>query len=320
MQTVETQGGEQAGAGFLPFTAAVEEREPELTVLSFGGGQDSWAILLMLVFNPAFRKKYAPGRLLVLMCDTGDEAPETYLFLSYVKRFCARHGVEFVFITNDMGYHTAAWMSLPDFNRRTRTAGMRANATKSCTANLKINVFYRFLEVWLGREYGVPVGRKVGFHRFKDRHGPVRVLIGLAAGEERRLAKKIKLPLWRRATVEQMHPLMDEGMGRVEAQAYARSAGEPVPVPSNCMRCPFLNEMELLLLARKYPFYYEEWVEMERAKFEKFAHLGEKNYGVFGKRSLPETLVRAEAKYGHMSTHELEAERMLRGHCVKSAY
>ena len=48
-----------------------------LTVLSFGGGQDSTTIIEKIIDDEAFRRRYVEGRLLVVMSDTGDEFPET---------------------------------------------------------------------------------------------------------------------------------------------------------------------------------------------------------------------------------------------------
>lgn len=59
-----------------------EKTYSPLTILSFGGGQDSTTILYKLVFDADFKARYAPGDLLVLMADTGNEHPETY---SHVK-------------------------------------------------------------------------------------------------------------------------------------------------------------------------------------------------------------------------------------------
>ncbi len=49
-----------------------------LTVLAFGGGQDSTAILYRIALDKAFRSRYVKGDLLVLMSDTGNEHPHTY--------------------------------------------------------------------------------------------------------------------------------------------------------------------------------------------------------------------------------------------------
>src|SRR5262252_1824760 len=80
-----------------------------LTILSFGAGQDSTAIFFKLIYDAAFRAQYAPGKLLVIMADTQDEHPDTYAHVEVIKRIAGEHGIEFVHLTSDMGYHTTGW-------------------------------------------------------------------------------------------------------------------------------------------------------------------------------------------------------------------
>jgi len=105
----------------------------QLTVLSFGGGQDSSALLEMILDDPDFRAKYAPNDLLVCMSDTGDEFDATYRHVRDVQARCKAAGVEFVFITSDMGYHSESWQSLRHFYRTKGTIGSKSYP-KTCTA------------------------------------------------------------------------------------------------------------------------------------------------------------------------------------------
>ena len=59
--------------------------EPRLVCLSYGAGQDSAAILTLLITDPAFRKRWAPHDLFVVFSDTGSEHPETYEHLGLAK-------------------------------------------------------------------------------------------------------------------------------------------------------------------------------------------------------------------------------------------
>ena len=307
------------GAQIIPFPAKAKQ-QPELTVLSFGGGQDSTAILDLLVFDKGFRRRYAPGRLLVVMADTGDEHPATVAHTAYIKQFCEKHGVEFVLITPDMGFHSEKWTDLRGFYRRTNTVGSKA-FPKTCTDKLKLVPIYRFLESWLGTHYGVQVGRKKGFREFVEAYGKIRVLIGIAKGEEKRMAAPgMDAQPWKRDCIETEYPLVDRGMDRQACQDYIRSVGEPVPFPSNCILCPFMNEIEMLWLYRFMHADYLDWVEIERNKLEANRHMGEKNLGVWGKKTLPEKMAEVLTKHGHMSDEELNTYKMSHGHCVMSKY
>lgn len=83
----------------------------KLTFLFFGAGQDSSALLEMLLDDKVFRDQYAPNDFLVLMSDTGDEFDATYKHVRLVQTRCVEAGVEFVFLTSDMGYHSPNWKS-----------------------------------------------------------------------------------------------------------------------------------------------------------------------------------------------------------------
>jgi len=110
------------------------------------------------------------------------------------------------------------------------------------------------------------------------------------------------------------------GMDRAACQDYIQSVGYKVPIPSNCMRCPFLSEEELLWLYRFRREIYDEFVELERIKIENNQHMGEKNYGVWPNRLLPHVLEDAQRKHGHMTDEALWEYKMSHGHSVASKY
>ncbi len=307
--------------GNLPWLASEQELEPELTCLSYGIGQDSTAILYRLAYDPAFRKMYAPRRLLILASDTGDEHDHTYQYLDHVRDFCAEHQLEFYFITPEMGFHNRTWQTLQAHYDLTSTCGSKA-FRKSCTDTLKLTPFYAFLEKWIEREYKIPASRKKGLIRFARRFGhPIRVIVGIAKGEESRVADPSKeTKRWRRLAIQMSYPLIAEGMGRQECQEYIRRVDQPVPYPSACRRCPYTNEIELVWLHRHDPETLADWIRQEQNKLDKFAHLGEKNYGVWGRRTLPEVLRDALAKYGGWSDEAINDHKFSHGHCVASKY
>lgn len=292
----------------------------ELTILSFGGGQDSTALLYKYAFDPEFRRRYAPKDFLVVMAATLDEHPETNSHVEAVKQFCVEQAIEFVHITPDMGYHGGKWQGYRQFLNATSTCGSKA-FRKTCTDNLKIKPIYRFLENWIGASYGVEVGRKQGFYNFAERYGKVRMLIGIAKGEESRCGEALEK--WQRETVERVYPLIDLGMDRQACQDYIASCNKPVPPPSNCMLCPFMSEIELLWLFLNYTADFNAWVILEQNKIDRFRREGlpdDKNLGVWGRKLLPQKLAEAQARYGHMSHAQINEYKMSHGHCVKSKY
>lgn len=291
----------------------------EITVLSFGGGQDSTAILYLLIYSAAFRARYAPGKLLVVFSDTMDEHPQTYRHIEQVKILCNTHGIPFMHLRPEMGFH--GWEGLREFYRRTNTVGSKC-FMKTCTDNLKCKPIYSFLERHVGAEYNLPTGNKQGLVQFAKKYGRIHVLIGIARGEEKRIADpdKEQPQKWKRESINTVYPLVELGMDRADCQRIIKAFGHEVPLPSNCILCPFLSEIELVWLYRFMPDDYYDWVEIERNKFEKFKDKGDKNYGVWGRKPLPQVLEEALIKYGHYTDDQLWEFKMSHGHCVASKY
>lgn len=206
-------------------------REPEpLTVLSHWAGQDSTALLLMMLFNEDKRRRWAPGRFVAACADTGDEHPATLDHICEIADLCRSHTVEYHHITPDKGFHTAVWQSLIHFYRSGNRIGSKSYP-KSCTWNLKILVFYKFLEDKLASEYGVAHGKKKGLYEYVALAGQkIRVLIGVSAEEaKKRIDPGEKGPPWVVHNVERLYPLVELGMTRADCQDYIRSLGFTPP-------------------------------------------------------------------------------------------
>lgn len=292
-----------------------------LTMLSYGIGQDSWTILAKLALDREFRQRYAPGRLIVVASDTGNEHPDTYAHNECSKRFCESHGIEYVHITREMGFHSHGWQTLQFYFREKSNIASKAYP-KTCTDNLKIKPIYKFLENYIERVFGFKAGRKKGIKEFAEANGKIRVLIGIAKGEEGRVGKSDPHP-WMAKSLEKVYPLIDIGYGRAECQQWLKENQLPVPPPSNCIFCPFKSMIEVLWTSRFLPGQFAEWVELEQNKINAWAAKGtpaKENLGVNGLKLLPEYLAAAITKYGHMSDTELNDYRMSHGHLCGSAY
>lgn len=313
----------------------------ELTVLSYGGGQDSSAILEMLIDDKGFRNEYAPNRLLVVMSDTGDEFDETYAHVERTKQKCLDNGIEFVFITSDMGFHSESWLNLRHFYRTHTAIGSKAYP-KTCSDRLKIQPIYRFLEDWLSKNYGTTCNKKKGFYEFAATHGKINMMVGISKGEEKRASKSSDNPnKWYRENVTNIYPLLDKGMDRQACQDYLHSKDMYV-IPSNCKACPFLSLEELEYLRRFHPESLDEWVGLEAAKLKKHKAknavlvtdaegepvLGKnglpktknKNYGVFGVKPLTIKMEEAKKAFSDWSDDRVREYRYSHGHCVSTAY
>jgi 3'-phosphoadenosine 5'-phosphosulfate sulfotransferase (PAPS reductase)/FAD synthetase len=312
-----------------------------LTVLSFGGGQDSTALLELYLDDPKFRARFAPEDFLVVMSDTGDEFPDTYRHVEAMQAKCRAAGVEFVFITSDMGFHAKSWKSLRHFYRTHNTIGSKAYP-KTCSDRLKIQPIYRFLEHWLSDRYGVQCRNKQGIRQFAATYGKIRLMLGIASGEEKRVSDAANHSArWYRESIEHVYPLIELGMDRAACQDYLHGKGMTV-IPSNCRACPFLSLEELEYLRRFHPESLDDWVALEAAKLEKHRDknavivrdaggepvlrrdgtpkVQNKNYGVFGVTPLPVKIREAAERFKTWSDAEVAAYRYSHGHCTATVF
>lgn len=287
-----------------------------------GGGQDSVAILCLLAWRPGFREKYVgDAHLLTLMSDTGNEHKETDDYVrDHVPDLCSVANSEWVHIKPEMGFHAEHWRSWTDYFEHYTTIGSKAYP-KSCTDKLKLVPIYRFLEHYLFQHYGVQRTRKQGFYDYKFKFGRLKVMIGITKEEEsRRIGDRSGEPLWSQKCVDKVYPLVDLGMTRQHCQDLIRSYGRPVPLPSNCQMCPFVSHVELLWLWKFRRAEFDKWVAYESAKMERCRDLGDKNFGVFGRKTLLESLEEAKTKYVGWTDQQLWDYKMSHGHSVCSKH
>lgn len=312
-----------------------KESFSDLTILSMGLGQDSHAILFKIVFDAEFKARYAPHRLLVLFAETGNEHPHTYEYMENVtKPFCEEHGIEFVHIVPEMGYHGETWQSLThQWECGTPTIGSVAYP-KTCTHNLKLIPQYRFVEDYIAKHYkGIRNnGRKQGYVQFAKYYGKIRWLVGIAKGEESRVADaEAETALWKKQAITVEYPLIDVGFDRSGCQSYIKSVGFELPMPSNCMFCPYgCNGMELLWMYHSYPDRFYEWASYEQKKLD--AHYyAERNLGVSGKLhkdgdrkgtavTLIDMVEQYKREYPDVTLEQLQEYKWSHGHCVSSKY
>lgn len=302
-------------------------QEPQLTVLSFGGGQDSTTLLYLYAYDAEFRKAYAPNDFLVVMSDTGNEHDETYDHVQKIKNFCQMKEIPFVMITPEMGYHGNNWDTLTDQFEAKNTIGSKAYP-KTCTDRLKIKPIYKFLEDWIADKYDLARGRKKAFKEFAKVYGKINMMIGIAKGEETRMQQGESGEVWRDLSINTLYPLVDLGLDRQGCQDKIESYGHSIPMPSNCMFCPWLSEQELIWLDRFQPEKFAYWEELEANKIQANLHKGDSNLGVWGKYNkaedrtftLRDALEKAKEKFGHWDDDRLNEYKMSHGHCVASKY
>lgn len=289
-----------------------------LVVLSYGGGQDSTAIILREVETGEL------GINAVVFADTGNEHPHTYETVERVQALCRGAGIHFEWIRPGSEYHTPAWYSLTEQWHDKSVVGLARS--KACTDKLKLVPIYKWLNAYCAEILGERVqdNGKKNLVSFANRLGKVRMIIGISKGEEKRLGKEFPM-LWQRNSVVREYPLIDWGFDRAACQAFLEERHLLIGKvwPSNCMFCHFQSPAELLWLARRYPERFKEWSGFEARKVARFEAEGmdpKKNHGVYGAKLLPVKLIEAEEKFGHLSDQELDAHKYSHGHNITNSY
>lgn len=220
-------------------------------VLSYGGGLDSWVMLLEAVG----RGEHID---VVVFVDVGapghpGEWPSTYRHIDeVVKPFCARHGIRFVAITHEL-YPVRDAKSLFQW-LWDRDQIPVSGDDRICTIIAKVERF----EKWLDDTYpGQEVTVWVGFDAAEEK----RVANDPNAGQPRtasymkhrggknpgrreilhnsfRWARGMAFAMTHARRINRF-PLVEWGLCRCRCLATAHAAGFPVPRKSACVFCPY---------------------------------------------------------------------------------
>tara|TARA_R100001086_G_scaffold125176_1_gene64694 strand:- start:725 stop:1561 length:837 start_codon:yes stop_codon:yes gene_type:complete len=225
------------------------------TILSYGGGTNSTALLLEWIN----RGKQLDA---VIFADTGSEQPYTYEFIDqYVKPFCEDHNIPFEIVFYKAGPRVGAvqkgdWeegQKVTIYDWYTYTRSVPSVWKRSCTDNFKI----------------IPITRLV-----KEKYPDSLELIGIDSGESHR-AKQVEDP----ETGEMIYlypnkkyPLIDWEIDREGCRRIIEEYGWPNPKKSGCYFCPFQSKKSWIDLYHKSPELFNKSLELEinSKKFPEF--------------------------------------------------
>ena len=220
--------------------------KPRAKVLSYGGGVDSFGMLLDATMN-----RHEPPEL-VIFADVTDpdqedpgEWPGTYLHIrEVVQPFCAVHGIDFVWIdtvTSPIRGTRSLYRYFLDKHL------MPGRTSRLCTSAAKVE---RITDYLIGRY----------------QNQPIEVWIGFEAGEEKRAEKDphaagvVGLEEgWRVSRF----PLAERGLCRCRCELLVRGLGFPVPRKSACMICPFSTRGDFQTLKRELPHRFKQTQALE---------------------------------------------------------
>ena len=214
-------------------------------VLSYGGGLDSFAMLLRSI-----ELDELPD--VVVFADVRDpdgrdpgEWPGTYRHIEEVARpVCEAAGIPFE-ILDTVRYPVRDARSLFAWLEARRQIPV-GGPNRICTTIAKVERFER----WLGDTYP---GQDV------------ETWIGFEAGEEGR-AKRDPNAGRPGSVRHNRFPLIEWGWCRCRCEAYVRASGHPVPRKSACVFCPYATKADYRVLADELPAAFARVVELEAAK------------------------------------------------------
>lgn len=221
----------------------VDPNAPLVRVLSYGGGLDSWVMLLNAVASGD-----KPD--LVIFADVGDAArldpaewPATYEHLrDVVMPLCEREGIEF------------KWLGTEESPIRGERSLFRyfevkklipSRQSRLCTSAAKVERIAKYLET----RYPAPTR--------------LEVWIGFESGEEERAGRDPHAAgrgLTRRTN---RFPLMEAKLCRCRCEKIALASGLPVPPGSACVFCPFGSRGDFQTAHRELPEQWPRLVDLE---------------------------------------------------------
>ena len=210
-------------------------------IISFSGGKDSTAMLLMMI-----EKEMQIDEIIFL--DTGVEFPEMYKHIEKVERYIDRK------ITKLKAENSYEYMMFEHEKKKGKNKGQKGYSwadfrNRWCTQYLKKQVMNRYL---------------------KEKYKNIEIIEyhGIAADETKRLVKN------REKNIK--YPLAEWGIIEKEALEYCYNKGfdwdglykkfDRV----SCWCCPLKNLKELKVIYKEYPKYWEKLKEWDSKTYRKF--------------------------------------------------
>jgi hypothetical protein len=218
----------------------------ELHFFSFGGGVQSTAIALMLIYQP---HRFAKLPDYIVFADPGAESPQTYRHIKKIFKMLRGAGFNCYIIRpkqaiqhSDRGLQTVPW-----FTRS--VSGSTGMLRRQCTKEYKIEPINRFIR----RELGYEKGQRV---KANDR---AVVWLGISTDEIKRVAENP------RKWITNFYPLIEMGIDRNECQLLNYHYLDYLVPKSSCYFCPFTKRSEWERRKREDPKAFDRAVKLDES-------------------------------------------------------
>lgn len=214
-----------------------------VNIVSYGGGTNSTAMLIMMV-----REKIPID--LVMFADTGGERPETYEYVRMFSGWLVANAAKEIAIVNYTNKHGNK-QTLEDECLKSNTLPAIAYGYKKCSLKYKRGVQDKYCNNHAQCKAEWKAGRKVNRY------------IGFDAGEPQRKQNAIVSDMLDKK-YEYRYPLIDDwDLDRDGCIEVIQSAGLSLPGKSSCFFCPSMKKPEILELRRDYPDLLERALAIE---------------------------------------------------------
>lgn len=227
-----------------PFAAqngTATKQEPEFTIIAFGSGVNSTAIICGMI------ERGARPVDLILFADTGGEKPHTYFYIGVMNKFLAKHGWPAIQTVRKTKRNQQPY-PLEDHCLDKKSLPSLAYGWKSCSHKFKIEPQEKYTNNYPPAKAFLKAG------------GKIRKLIGYDYGETNR---------WQSAKREDkkykyIFPLVDWRYYREDCEAVIARAGLPSPGKSACFFCPASKKAEITDLVERYPELAKRALKIEK--------------------------------------------------------
>jgi hypothetical protein len=239
-----------------------DDGKKHIHVLSYGGGTQSTALLLMALKGEI--NGVIPDY--IIFSDTGWEPKAVYEWVDKVNKYIQEKFGRCIIFTNNGNIREdiiagatkgERHASIPFFTRDRTGWGEKGKARRQCTDEYKIK----------------PVNRKIkellGYKPRQQVKEVVHIWKGISTDEIRRvkpiLVKNSQGEMvpckWRKAE----HPLVDVvGVDRSECIKWVEDLGLGTPPQSSCIGCPFHNDSLWLDMKKNDPEAWDDAVEIDK--------------------------------------------------------
>ena len=199
--------------------------------LSFGGGVNSVAMMLMLLDQ---KEDFE-----AIFVDHGTDWPETYEYFDMFQAWLKEHGHKLITVLKPSFLAkkgTDPWENLYDYSyfRKMVPSSFR----RWCTVEFKLKPIFKYVET------------------------PCFMLIGIDFGE----IKRAKIST--EGGIENRYPLVEYEIDRDECKEIIKKHRLPIPIKSGCYICPFQKKSQWVELRHKHPDLFCKAQKLENRNIE----------------------------------------------------